>query len=47
MYLVLSSFNPFKDQLSNKDSDFILSITNENDPFDTYRQSFDILPGEN
>ena len=45
MYIVLSSFNPFKDQLANKDTDFVLSITNEFDVFDVFRQSFDILPG--
>ncbi len=45
MYIVVSSFNPFKDQLANKDNDFVLSITNEFDVFDVFRQSYDILPG--
>ena len=43
MYIILNSYESFG--LQQQSSDFILSITNENNPYDIIRQSYNILPG--
>ena len=43
MYIILNSYESFG--LQQQTSNFILSITNENNPYDIIRQSYNILPG--